>query len=585
MSDEFKLPDIGEGLAEGEIVKWLVAVGDAVDEDQPLVEVMTDKATVEIPSPRAGTIEALSAAEGDVVEIGTTILVFGDAPGGAAAPAGEKAIGDATVDEGAVVTADQLEEAREVARAERQAAESVESAGANPWDAPAPPGGAVAPAARRLAADLGVDVAGVAGSGPGGLVTKDDVRAFAEGGASAVAAAPTARSEPATVAETTAAAEPAATPEAAPEPAAITEAAPAPAPVTSAPAPAAPATGAVAEERVPLRGLRRTISERMVLAKTTVPHYTYVEEVDMTEVVALRERAKPRAADKGVKLTYLPFIIRALVLALQDHPYMNASLDEEAGEIVLKRYYNIGIATATERGLMVPVVKGADARDLFELAAEISRLSAAARDGKITLDDLQDGTFTITSTGNIGGFLATPVINIPEVAILGITSIKERPVVRDGEIVIRHMLNLCRSRATTGLSTARWRRSSCAIWSRCSRIPSSSCSPRGDHERGQERRRSHHRIGPRRICRGHPRGPAGTQYGCRREGVRRRHLPEHRLHPLQGAARSHTPTRRDTAREPVRHRCGGRLGRFSPHAGAEAQDGQDADPRGRRAAA
>jgi len=173
-----------------------------------------------------------------------------------------------------------------------------------------------------------------------------------------------------------------------------------------------------------------------------VPHYTYVEEVDMTEVVALRQEAKAKAADRGIKLTYLPFIIRALVLALKDHPYLNASLDEDAGEIVLKRYYNVGIATATDRGLMVPVVRDADGMDLFELAAEISRLSDSARDGKIALQDLQGGTFTITSTGNIGGFLATPVINIPEVAILGVTSIRERPVVRDGQIVIRHMVNL-----------------------------------------------------------------------------------------------------------------------------------------------
>ena len=208
---------------------------------------------------------------------------------------------------------------------------------------------------------------------------------------------------------------------------------------------------------MPLRGLRRQIAERMVEATTTVPHYTYVEEVDMTEVVALRQEAKPIAAEKGVKLTYLPFIIRALVLTLKDHPYLNAMLDQGTDEIVLKRYYNIGIATSTDRGLMVPVVKNAAALDLFELAAEISRLAEAARDGSISLDDLQNGTFTITSTGNIGGFLATPVINLPEVAILGITSIRERPVVRDGRIVIRHMLNLslsCDHRVVDGAVTA-----------------------------------------------------------------------------------------------------------------------------------
>tara|TARA_B100001964_G_C14155114_1_gene563903 strand:- start:574 stop:1206 length:633 start_codon:yes stop_codon:yes gene_type:complete len=195
----------------------------------------------------------------------------------------------------------------------------------------------------------------------------------------------------------------------------------------------------------------------MLIAKTTVPHYTYVEEVDMTKVVTLRREAKPKAAEQGIKLTYLPFIIRALVLALKDHPYLNASLDEDAGEIVLKHYYNVGVATATDRGLMAPVVKGADSMDLFDLASEITRLSDAARDGKIALEDLQGGTFTITSTGNIGGFLATPVINVPEVAILGITSIRERPVVMNGEIVIRHMLNLslsCDHRVVDGAVAA-----------------------------------------------------------------------------------------------------------------------------------
>jgi len=495
MADEFKLPDIGEGLAEGEIVRWLVAVGDTVEEDQPLVEVMTDKATVEVPSPHAGTVAELRAAEGDIIAIGTTILVFGDvaADGTAAAPtelapeaaapapapvleeptaAAAAAETKPVVDErGSEVSADELEMAREVAKAERVAAES--SGDRKPWDAPAIPGGAVAPAARRLAGELGVDVAQVTGTGPRGLVTKDDVRALASG--DAVAAAPTAPA-PEQVVATEVTAEPAVDEAAAAAPAAepvIVDVEPpaarAEAPATeedtatevAAPEGAAPAdaateaaateaaatedTGPGAEERIPLRGLRRTIANRMLHATTTVPHYTYVEEVDMTEVVALRTQAKPQAAERGVKLTYLPFIIRALVLALQDHPYVNSMLDADAGEIVLKRYYNIGIATDTERGLMVPVLKDADQRDLFDLAAEITRLSTEAREGKIKLEDLQGGTFTISSTGNIGGLLATPVINVPEVAILGVTAIRERPVVRNGEIAIRHMVNLSMS--------------------------------------------------------------------------------------------------------------------------------------------
>ncbi len=484
MADEFKLPDIGEGLAEGEIVKWLVGVGDTVTEDQPLVEVMTDKATVEIPSPRAGTVAELTAAEGDIIEIGTTILVFAGGNVAAAvdgAPSHEEVVvppGQGA--EHSQVTPDQIEQARESARAERQAAES--SPERKPWEAPAIPGGAIAPAARRLAGELGVDIASVAGTGRGGLVTKDDVRAFAAGAPArapqAAAAPPPVSVEPdapqvvaeapsspvesetaAPAAATTAAAPAAAT---TPQPTAATATATTtpPAEPQSAPAPqsaaVAPAADGV-EERIPLRGLRRTIAERMVIAKTTVPHYTYVEEVDMSEVVAMRQQAKPKAAGRGVKLTYLPFIIRALVLALKEHPFLNASLDEEAREIVLKRTYNIGVATDTERGLMVPVIKGADARDLFDLAAEIMRLSGEARDGKIGLDDLHGGTFTVTSTGNIGGFIATPVINLPEVAILGVTAIRERPVVRDGEIVVRHMMNLslsCDHRVVDGAVAA-----------------------------------------------------------------------------------------------------------------------------------
>lgn len=426
MSDEFKLPDIGEGLAEGEIVKWLVAVGDTVDEDQPLVEVMTDKATVEIPSPRAGTVVELTVAEGDVVEIGTTILIFGD---GAAAAAADGAAMENTPASPAV-TPDDLKQARVVARAERDLVDAPQTnavdGGEKPWEAPALPGGVAAPAARRLATELGVDVDAVTGSGPGGLVTKDDVRTFAEGTMSPTGSVPDVDPTGGAIWDDNAHDEPL-------------------------------ATADVAEERVALRGLRRTIAERMVIAKMTVPHYTYVEEVDMTEVVAFRRKVKPQAADDGINLTYLPFIIRALVLALKDHPYLNASLDEDAGEIVLKHYYNVGIATATDRGLMVPVVKGADGMGLYDLALEITRLSDAARDGKIALEDLRGGTFTITSTGNIGGILATPVINVPEVAILGVTSIRERPVVRNGEIVIRDMLNLslaCDHRVVDGAVAA-----------------------------------------------------------------------------------------------------------------------------------
>lgn len=191
-----------------------------------------------------------------------------------------------------------------------------------------------------------------------------------------------------------------------------------------------------------MRGLRRKIAEKMVQAKHTIPHFTYVEECDMTEIVALRERAKAMAATLGFKVTFLPFIVKAMVEAAKRHPIVNASYDEPAGEIVLKRTYNVGIATATERGLIVPVVKNADRLGVFELAREIERLAREAREGRSQLEDLQGGTITITSTGNIGGILATPIINHPEVAILGVTAIRKRPVVRGDDIVVRDMVNL-----------------------------------------------------------------------------------------------------------------------------------------------
>jgi pyruvate dehydrogenase E2 component (dihydrolipoamide acetyltransferase) len=379
MSFEFKLPDIGEGVHEGEIVKWLVKEGDIVKEDQPMVEVMTDKATVEIPAPRAGKILKLNGKEGETVKVGSVLVVIEEA-GAAPAP---------TV---------KLEPKPE------------------PAPTPITPAAATAaptrvlstPATRKLARELGIDIALVQGTGPAGRVTDEDVRQFA-----------TARTAPQ-----------------------------APPPPTPAPKPAAPAYTPASistdgrEERIPLRGIRKRIAEHMHQSKNTAAHFTYVDEVDMTELVQLREQMKPLTEQKGVKLTYLPFIVKACVAALKEMPLLNASLDETTGEIVIKKYYNIGIATATEDGLIVPVVKEADRRSLLEIATEIERLSKAAREGKVALQDLQGGTFTITSLGALGGLFATPIINYPEVAILGVHEIKKRPVVRDNEMVIRDIMLL-----------------------------------------------------------------------------------------------------------------------------------------------
>ena len=374
MTREFKLPDIGEGVHEGEITKWFVKDGDAVKENDPLVEVMTDKVTVQIPSPVTGTILERRGKEGEIVKVGATIVVFGEA--GEAAP-----------------------------RAAPPAASGAPTpAPPRATAPPAPPPGsggdvAAAPAVRRLARELGVDLTSVRGTGPSGRITEADVRGMSR----------------------------ASSPAAAPKPAVSVS------PTTS----TAPAGG---EERIPIHGLRKRIYDKMAKSTATAAHFTYVEEVDMSHLVQLRERLNEAGAKKGVKLTFLPFIMKACIAALKEFPTLNASVDDERQEIVVKRFYNLGIATATEEGLNVTVVHDADRKDLWNLAAEVERLATAARDKKLSLQDVQGSTFTITSLGKEGGILATPIINWPEVAILGIHKIEKRPVVRDDHIVIREMM-------------------------------------------------------------------------------------------------------------------------------------------------
>ena len=378
MAKEFKLPDIGEGVHEGEITKWLVKEGDPIREEQLFVEVMTDKVTVQLPSPFTGKVLRLLAKEGEVVLVGNPIIVIGE-PEEAAPPASPPT------------------------PTHKETVPGGGSAGPlTPPPSPPPPpteptGGEVlaTPAVRRLARELGIDLAAIRGTGPRGRVTEEDIRAAKA------------------------------------------------APAVSIPSVAAkPAPASAREERIPVRGVRRLIAERMHTSKTSAAHFTYVEEVDMTALVHLRGKLKGRAEKKGVKLTYLPFVLRALVASLKEHPWLNASLDEERQEIVVKRYYNIGIATATDAGLVVPVVHDADARDVYALAAEIERLAQAARAGKLTPQDVAGGTFTITSLGALGGIMATPIINWPEVAIIGIHRIEKRPVVRDDRIEVREMMYL-----------------------------------------------------------------------------------------------------------------------------------------------
>ncbi len=415
MRFEFKLPDIGEGVVEGEIVQWLVAEGDAVQEDQPLVEVMTDKATVEIPAPQSGTIIETQGEIGETVAVGSVLLV---------------------IDTDAVSTPDQPPAAA--------MAPTVEAEGpVQPVEAPQPHplAGAqalagprkvlAAPATRRLARELGIDVAAVAGTGARGRVTQADVVAAScrECGAAATPRRGDARAVDAPPAQPVAAK---------PEES-----------LAGSPPPAAgipmPVDGAPLEQRTPFVGLRKRIAMKMAESTRTAAHFTYVDEVDMSELVALRMRLKAAAEARDAKLSYLPFVVKALERAFALFPTMNSTLDEARNELVVKRSYHIGIAVDTAKGLFVPVVKGVERKSLLQIAAEIAQLAQLCREGKATREQLTGSTFTITSVGNIGGMFATPIINFPEVAILGINRIHDRPVVRDGEIVIRKMMYLALS--------------------------------------------------------------------------------------------------------------------------------------------
>ena len=391
---EFKLPDIGEGLTEGEITRWLVKEGDRVKEGDPMVEVMTDKATVEITAPATGVIAKLHAAEGATVPVHSVLVTIDESGAPAAAPA-------------------QATAARAAAAAPAPAARAA--SGGNG----APAGKVLAtPATRKHARELGVEIGRIAGTGPRGRVTKADVEAFAH--STPAASPPSLRAGPPAPAPAETPAERRTLPR--------TEG-------TAYPS-LAPAPGQL-ERRVPLRGLRKRIAEHLVHSKHTAPHFTYVERLDYTELVKLRHEAKAMAEAQGVKLTYLPFVIKALIAGFRAFPMLNASLDDARGEVVYKGYYNLGIATDTPEGLMVPVVKGCDRRGILDLAREIARVTGDARAGRAKIEDLRDSTFTITSAGSIGGVLATPIINHPDVAILGINRIEPTPVVRDGQIVIR----------------------------------------------------------------------------------------------------------------------------------------------------
>ncbi len=401
MPRSFALPDLGEGLTEAEIVKVLVGEGDVIAEDTPLLEVETDKATVEIPSPMGGRVAKIHVQPGQTVKVGAVLVTFDDAEPGRVSGTPSSTTLTTTGPRGRVAPAPQPGVS---------ASQPTPAAAAAPTAASVGPVAAT-PATRRLARELGVDLRAVRGTGSGGRVTDDDVRAAAGSGARPAAPAP----------ERPAVAKPLA-----------------PVGVEPPPLPKFEQWGPV--ERQPLSHLRRMIAERMTLSATLVPHVTHFDRADITELDAIIRRSVEPARQRGVILTLTSFLLKAAALALREHPQFNASLDPAAGELILKRYYHLGVAVATDRGLIVPVIHDVDKKPLLELQRELAALAQRVRGGKATLDDLRGGTFTITNIGALGGTGAIPIINYPEAAILGVARGREEPVVREGRIVPRVLL-------------------------------------------------------------------------------------------------------------------------------------------------
>jgi len=389
---EFKLPDIGEGIHEGEIVKWFVKAGDTVKEDDVLLEVQNDKAVVEIPSPVDGTVKEVKVDEGVVAVVGDVLITF-EVEGEGSAPSEEAEQPKAEDNAKDVQDTDQKVEDKpnevQIHKSERVIA---------------------MPSVRKYAREKGVDIREVQGSGDNGRVVKEDIDAFANGGQTSDAPATEEKAPAASAPKTEVKPYVAAQPE--------------------------------LETREKIKGIRKAISKAMVNSKHTAPHVTLMDEVDVTNLVALRKNFKEVAAAQGTKLTYLPFVVKALTAAAKKYPAINASIDDVNEEIVYKNYFNIGIAADTDNGLVVPVVKDADRKSIFALADNINDLAGKARDGKLSGDEMKGGSITITNIGSAGGQWFTPVINHPEVAILGIGRIAEKAVVKNGEIVAAPVLAL-----------------------------------------------------------------------------------------------------------------------------------------------
>ena len=406
---EFRLPDIGEGIHEGEIVKWFVAKGDKINEDDTLLEVQNDKAVVEIPSPATGTVIDILVSEGTVAVVGD-VLIRLDAPG----------YDNTASDEGGnTETEAQVQATAEAGKAidKEEAPKQVETAPAVNAQTEVDPDRRIIamPSVRKFAREQSVDIRQVAGSGQNGRILKEDIASFQNGGQAQVVPAEAAAEQDV-------------------QTAGATQEKVAQVPVNL--------EGEFPETREKVSGIRKAIAKAMVNSKHTAPHVTLLDEVDVTELVAHRKKFKDIAAEKDIKLTYLPYVVKALVSTLREFPALNTSLDDATQELIQKHYYNIGIAADTERGLLVPVIKHADRKSVFAISDEINALAVKARDGKLSPTEMKGASCSITNIGSAGGQWFTPIINHPEVAILGIGRIAEKPIVKNGEIVAAPMLAL-----------------------------------------------------------------------------------------------------------------------------------------------
>ena len=432
MAYEFKLPDLGEGIHEGEIKRWYVKEGDTVKADQTIADLETDKAVVEMPSPKSGVVLKIFGNAGEKIKVGQVLIVIGQPGESYSASTPSKPVSVTStpsitsppkppiIAPTPAIASPKIEPMKHEIKSEITPITTVTT----------PPGHVIAtPFVRKLARELGIDLEMIIGSGEGGRITENDVKR-------AASEPPMQKSSPQT--QTTAVVS-----------STITEASIKKIPIVI--------EGEV--ERVAFKGVRKTIAEHMITSMKTAMHVTSMDEADVTELSNIRDREKVSAAQKGIKLTYLAFVVKALIAALKEFPYFNSSLDEEKAEVILKKYYNIGIAVDTAEGLIVPVVKNADRKTILEIAKEISEFAEKARARKLTLEEMRGGSFTITNIGSLGGVFATPIINYPEVAILGIYKIEDRPVVRDGIIVIRRIMNFSITfdhRVIDGAETARF---------------------------------------------------------------------------------------------------------------------------------